>query len=133
MAELRELNVRISGSETIGRSHTVYTVMCSAGVNRWEVRKRFSDFVQLNAAFKAKQKITGILPPKQLFGKMSDATIKKREEGLGAYLETLLLDMLPPQVDMVRAFCQVPQSLLRQQEVSSSSSTAPAVLGGGSG
>ena len=32
-------------------------VLCSAGVARWEVRKRFSDFVQLNAAFKDKQKV----------------------------------------------------------------------------
>ena len=38
------------------RSHA-HTVMCSAGVARWEVRKRFSDFVQLNAAFKSKQKV----------------------------------------------------------------------------
>ena len=36
---------------------SVCAVLCSAGVARWEVRKRFSDFVQLNAAFRDKQKV----------------------------------------------------------------------------
>ena len=118
-AAVQELNVRITGSET-GRSHTVYTVLCSAGVARWEVRKRFSDFVQLNAAFRGKQEMTAALSPKQLFGKFSEATIKRRETGLGKYLEILLQEMEPPQLDMMYAFLQVPQSLLPQPAASPS-------------
>ena len=47
--------MRIMGSQTVHQpsSHTVYNVQCSAGVVRWEVRKRFSDFVQVKSHFSA--------------------------------------------------------------------------------
>ncbi|KAJ1486127.1 hypothetical protein T484DRAFT_1790778, partial [Baffinella frigidus] len=91
--ELGELSVRIVGAENVGRSHTLYTVQCSAGVARWEVRKRFSDFVQLHTTLQTRQKVTAALPPKRMFGKMTDAVIKLRQEGLEEYLHAVLRDL----------------------------------------
>jgi hypothetical protein len=41
--------MKILGTETVqqSRTYTQYKVQCSAGVSRWEVTKRFSDFVQV--------------------------------------------------------------------------------------
>ena len=49
---VQELSLRIMGAQTVQQpsTHTVYNVQCSAGVVRWEVRKRFSDFVQVNSS-----------------------------------------------------------------------------------
>jgi len=110
--ELGELSVRIVGAENVGRSHTLYTVQCSAGVARWEVRKRFSDFVQLHTTLQTRQKVTAALPPKRMFGKMTDAVIKLRQEGLEEYLHAVLRDLESEQVRMLYTFLQLPASLM---------------------
>mmetsp|Transcript_44862 Transcript_44862/g.141271 ORF Transcript_44862/g.141271 Transcript_44862/m.141271 type:complete len:246 (-) Transcript_44862:178-915(-) len=121
--DMHGLAAKIKGSENVGRSHTVYEVSCSAGVVRWEVRKRFSDFVKLHLALKNKQTVTANLPPKQLFGKLSGAVIKRRQEGLDKYLEVLLKEVEPAQLNMIYSFLQVPQTLLSSMQGNISSAT----------
>ena len=44
------------------------------------------------------EQVTAILPPKRLFGKLSPSCVQRRQEGLGKYLEDILLEMQPAQV-----------------------------------
>lgn len=59
--------MRIMGAQTVQQpsSHTIYNVQCSAGVVRWEVRKRFSDFVQVDSSrvcFHSREFVFGMQP-----------------------------------------------------------------------
>ncbi|EKX38684.1 hypothetical protein GUITHDRAFT_115232 [Guillardia theta CCMP2712] len=102
--DMHGLAAKIKGSENVGRSHTVY--------------EGFSDFVKLHLALKNKQTVTANLPPKQLFGKLSGAVIKRRQEGLDKYLEVLLKEL-----NMIYSFLQVPQTLLSSMQGNISSAT----------
>jgi hypothetical protein len=64
-------------------------VNCSWGTSQWQIHKRYSEFVELNTAIRSKQKISAILPPKKVFGKLSESVIRNRQVGLTRYLQTV--------------------------------------------
>lgn len=67
--------------------------LCCLGTSRWEVRKRYSEFHALHKSLKTIKGSPGFaasLPKKVLFGKLSEAVVKQREEGLKAYINSVL-------------------------------------------
>jgi hypothetical protein len=79
------------------------------------VRKRYSEFVQLHTNLKAVGKVTASLPPKKLFGKLSDVVVKKRQEGLHIYVKEVLKSATPEQLRVVSAFLQAPKAKSKSQ------------------
>ena len=69
-----------------------FAALCCIGTSRWEVRKRYSEFEALHKSLKAIKDSSGLasLPKKVLFGKLSEAVVKQRQEGLNTYLNALL-------------------------------------------
>lgn len=109
-----QLFVKILAAENVNKSHTEYILQCSAGTeHHWQVRKRFSDFVHFHTAIKARQQITAKIPPKRLFGKLSDRVVQERKDGLDDYLRVVLRELESFQVNTLYGFLQVPQPLLR--------------------
>ncbi|GAB1600647.1 nischarin isoform X4 [Argonauta hians] len=91
--------VRIIGSECV-ENHTVYVIEVTIGPYTWCVRHRYSDFHDLHDKLVSTFKIDkGLLPPKKLFGNQSETFIKKRQNDLEVYLQTILFYLaqkIPP-------------------------------------
>lgn len=82
--------VRIIGSECV-ENYTVYIIEVTIGPYTWTVKHRYSDFHDLHDKLVSTFKIDkSLLPPKKLFGNQSEAFIKKRQNDLEVYLQTIL-------------------------------------------
>lgn len=82
--------VKITGSETV-ETYTVYIIEVNIGPYVWTVRHRYSDFHDLHEKLVTCRKLDkNLLPPKKVFGNQSEAFIKKRQNDLEAYLQTVL-------------------------------------------
>jgi len=111
MDAIAGLAIQITGYENINKSYTEYIVVCAQGVSRWEVRKRYSEFQQLHTDLKARGRVDAQLPPKKLFGKLSDAVISKRQDGLNDYLLRVHRAASPEQRGVLGSFLRVPQAV----------------------
>ncbi|XP_014790736.1 nischarin isoform X5 [Octopus bimaculoides] len=91
--------VRIIGSECV-ENYTVYVIEVTIGPYTWCVRHRYSDFHDLHDKLVSTFKIDkSLLPPKKLFGNQSETFIKKRQNDLEVYLQTILFYLaqkIPP-------------------------------------
>lgn len=65
----------------------------------------------IDAALTVLAQVGASLPPKRIFGKMTDAVIKMRQDGLEQYLHAVLRELESEQVRMIYAFLQLPPSL----------------------
>lgn len=73
---------------------TLYTFAVSNGLDKWDVSKRYSDFVKLHAKLTAKHGKSELpppppLPPKQVFGVLSPMLIRERHAAFKMFLTGL--------------------------------------------
>ncbi|XP_070192945.1 nischarin-like [Littorina saxatilis] len=82
--------VQIIGSET-NEHFTTYTIEVTVGSFTWTVKHRYSEFHELHEKLVMGFKLDkSLLPPKKLFGNQTEAFIKKRQNDLQVYLQTVL-------------------------------------------
>ncbi|XP_075142895.1 nischarin isoform X3 [Leptodactylus fuscus] len=82
--------VKIIGSELV-ENYTVYIIEVGAGLYKWTVKHRYSDFYDLHEKLTAENKIErSLLPPKKIIGKNSKSLVEKRQKDLEVYLQALL-------------------------------------------
>lgn len=72
------------------------------------MRKRYSEFQKLHVDLKACGRVAAQLPPKVLFGKLSDAVVSKRQDGLNDYLNRVHRGAGGDQRRVLASFLQVP-------------------------
>ncbi|KAK3601596.1 hypothetical protein CHS0354_027843 [Potamilus streckersoni] len=82
--------VKIVGSET-NENYTVYILMVHVSPYTWTVRHRYSDFHELHEKLMSICKLDkNLLPGKKLFGNQNESFIKKRQNDLEVYIQTIL-------------------------------------------
>ncbi|XP_064632773.1 nischarin-like isoform X2 [Lineus longissimus] len=82
--------LKIIGTENY-ENYTLYVIEVSIGCFNWRVKHRYSEFFDMHEKLVSDYKIDkSIFPPKKIFGKMSEAFIKKRQTDLEIYLQTTL-------------------------------------------
>ncbi|CAH1782631.1 unnamed protein product [Owenia fusiformis] len=87
--------VKIPEVETIDK-YTVYIIHVTIGQYYWTLRHRYSEFSELHEKLVASHAIEkNLLPPKKLFGNLSEGFIEKRRKDLESYLEKLLQSLAP--------------------------------------
>ncbi|KAL8594707.1 hypothetical protein ACOMHN_051653 [Nucella lapillus] len=90
--------VQITGSET-NENFTSYTIEVTVGSYSWTVKHRYSEFHELHEKLVSSHKVDkGLLPPKKLFGNQTESFVKRRQQDLQLYLQTVLnlLALHPP-------------------------------------
>ena len=91
---------------------TSYCFTVLNGSQRWTIKKRYSDFRELDMdlARKYPKRMQRVLrlPPKKLFGKNSQALVDFRQQALDAYLKSLLKDKGLLCTDEIREFLEIP-------------------------
>jgi hypothetical protein len=86
----------------------MYHILCTCGSFRWEVVHRFSDFEKLDKELaNKKHRSHGKLPPKILFGNMSQTQIQKRMTALQLYLDVLLGDPTTLEDENIDKFLEI--------------------------
>ncbi|XP_074645217.1 uncharacterized protein LOC141901698 [Tubulanus polymorphus] len=82
--------VKIIGTQS-NENFTLYIVEVSMGRFSWTVKHRYSEFHDMHEKLVADHKIDkNILPPKKIFGKMSESFIKRRQMDLEIYIQSVL-------------------------------------------
>ncbi|KAL3852935.1 hypothetical protein ACJMK2_016540 [Sinanodonta woodiana] len=82
--------VKIVGSET-NEHYTVYILKVYVSPYTWTVRHRYSDFHELHEKLMSICKLDkNLLPGKKLFGNQTESFIKKRQNDLEVYIQTIL-------------------------------------------
>ncbi|XP_025106237.1 nischarin-like isoform X3 [Pomacea canaliculata] len=82
--------VQIIDSETT-EHFTTYTIEVTVGSYTWTVKHRYSEFYELHEKLTAGYKLDkSLLPPKKLFGNQTESFIRKRQQDLQVYLQTVL-------------------------------------------
>ncbi|XP_041348841.1 nischarin-like isoform X2 [Gigantopelta aegis] len=95
--------IRITSAVSV-ETYTVYVIEVTLGTYSWTVRHRYSDFHELHEKLVAGYKLDkSLLPPKKLFGNQTESFIKKRQNELEIYLQTVLY-YLAPKIPTVLAF-----------------------------
>mmetsp|Transcript_10188 Transcript_10188/g.23856 ORF Transcript_10188/g.23856 Transcript_10188/m.23856 type:complete len:245 (-) Transcript_10188:158-892(-) len=90
--------------------YTVYEFVCQLGDRRWSVRKRFSEFVALDAALDETLPEAVALPPfpsKHLLARLSPDLVRQRRTDLQVYLRLVLADAEASAAPHLRRFCGI--------------------------
>mmetsp|Transcript_49836 Transcript_49836/g.155948 ORF Transcript_49836/g.155948 Transcript_49836/m.155948 type:complete len:245 (-) Transcript_49836:820-1554(-) len=96
----------------VPKEFTLYEFMIQWGDRRWIVKRRFREFVALDAALDASLPEEVQLPPfpgKKALGRMSPSLIRTRRMELEAYLREVLLNRHISVNVHVRNFCRLPE------------------------
>ncbi|KAL8583457.1 hypothetical protein ACOMHN_044815 [Nucella lapillus] len=82
--------VQIINTE-INEHFTIYTIEVTVGTYTWTVKHRYSEFHDLHEKLVVGFKLDKtLLPPKKLFGNQTEVFVKKRQQDLQVYLQTVL-------------------------------------------
>lgn len=91
--EKRQIDITILGWKqdyVNGKQKTFYEVAINLAGNKWELRRRFNEFAELQKALKFHFSNLPTLPAKTLFGLKKPADIEKRKTKLETYLRLLV-------------------------------------------
>eukprot|EP00761_Pharyngomonas_kirbyi_P000879 gb/GECH01000880.1/.p1 GENE.gb/GECH01000880.1/~~gb/GECH01000880.1/.p1 ORF type:complete len:265 (+),score=77.06 gb/GECH01000880.1/:1-795(+) len=93
---------------------TMYVIEIQEDGKRWTVKRRYREFSQFNQELGKKytRKKLPKMPPKQLFGNMSQYNIHKRRIGLKLYLRELMADEELFDCSEVRRFLNIDQHII---------------------
>ena len=141
----REMRATIASVETCagfdGKPYTMYALdvaLCrgyvgeTALMKKWQVRRRFRDFVSLESELIAEGyefALKGVsLPSKHYWGSMSESVVRSRMLALGAYLNAVLsvLDGKIRSVEALCGFLTVPRELCERKNRNAAAATASA-------
>ena len=104
----------ITENTILGNKYVIYVIQISTYYKNWVVKKRYSDFENLNQKLLAKNVInldSLTFPPKRIF-KNSETTIKERKEGFETYLNYLFKNVNIFLYEEILEFTEMDKDLL---------------------
>lgn len=91
-SRVRHVVIREATIRPTPTKHVIYQIEVNTQSDRWQVERRYSEFVALQAAVQQLHsgKKGNMLPAKRLIGNLTAAVIEERRQGLERYLQRLV-------------------------------------------